>query len=126
MVTPSATLALSVEALRRAITALSSRMSLELGEVAPAGRIERMSTLADKLETARQASDAEREHVLSSTLEREDLEALDTWIRTAQGPTLHDDEAEVRVRADVAAQLRDVRGVISRYVEPSSDETRGA
>ena len=101
-------------------------MSIELGDVAPAGRIERMSTLADKLDTARQASDAEREHLLSSTLEREDLEALDTWIRTAQGPTLHYDDAEVRVRADVAAQLRDVRSVISRYVETSSEEELGA
>ncbi len=126
MIMPSVTLALGVEALRWAVGALSSRMSLELGDVAPAGSVERMSTLADKLDTAREASAAERERLLSSTIEREDLEALDTWIRIAQGPTLHEDEAEVKARADVAAQLRAVRSLVSPYVEASSEEERRA
>ncbi len=117
---------MGVEALRRAVAALSSRMSLELGDVAPAGSIERMSSLADKLDKARVARDAEREQLLSSTLERGDLEALDTWIRIAQGPTLHDDEAEVKARADVASQLRAVRSLVLPYVGASSEEARDA
>ncbi len=121
MMTRPITLATGVESLRRALTALSSRMSLELGDVAPTGDIERMSTLADKLDRAREAPDAEREHLLSSTLERRDLEALDTWIRIAQGPTLHDDEAEFDARAEVAAQLRAVRSLVLPYVPVSSD-----
>ena len=117
---------MGVEALRRAVAALSSRMSLELGDVAPAGSIERMSSLADKLDRAHAASDAERERLLSSTIEREDLEALDTWIRTAQGPTLHDDDAEVNARAAVAAQLRAVRSLVSSYIGASSEGERDA
>ena len=101
-------------------------MSLELGDVTPTGSIERMSSLADKLDKAREARDAEREHLLCSTLERGDLEALDTWIRIAQGPTLHDDEAEVKARADVASQLRAVRSLVLPYVGASNEEERDA
>ena len=95
-------------------------MSLELGDVTPTGSIERMSSLADKLDKAREARDAEREHLLSSTLELGVLDALYTWIRLAQRPTLHDDEAEVIARADFASQLRAVLSFVFPYVVASS------
>ena len=118
-------LSAGVEALRRAVAALSGRMALEYGDLVPAASIERTSMLVAKLERLSGVPEPDRERAVAESIEVEDLATLDSWMRVADSPTLHDDEAEARARAEIGAQLRAVRELIAPHARALTDDVRG-
>jgi hypothetical protein len=87
--------------LRRAVAALSGRLSTDYGELVPDASAERTAALAAKLEAG------------AAGVGPDDLATLDSWIRLADSAVLHDDAAEARSRAELATRLRAVRAVVS-------------
>jgi hypothetical protein len=92
-------------ALRAAVTALSSRMASDFGDLVPAANAERTAALLAKLERPEGAGGAGA----VPHLEDADIETLDSWIRLADSFVLHGDPEELRVREAVGQRLRAVR-----------------
>ena len=88
-------------ALREAVTAISGRMSGEIGDLVPAASAERTAALATKLDGG------------GAAFSGEDVETLDSWIRLADSMMLHDDGAETRARVEIGRRLRAVRDLVA-------------
>jgi hypothetical protein len=97
--------------LREAIAALSRRMPVEPGVLVPEASTEHLARLADKLERAGGAGGHRIDGI--DAVDAGDVTALDTWIRAADGFTLHPDAAEVEARAALGRQLRAVRALVA-------------
>ena len=103
--------------LREAVAELSRRMPVEPGDLVPAAGFDRLAKLADRLENGHDPS--------TGRAGAEDVAALDTWIRAADGFTLHQDAAEAEARAELARQLRAVRTVVAPGSEQLTIDPRG-
>ena len=100
-------------ALRQAVTTLSGRMAADIGDLVPSASAERTAALADKLERLDGVTLAGRARADAPAFDEADLATLDSWIRLADGFTLHDDARELAVRAELARRLRVVRELIA-------------
>lgn len=103
--------------LREAVAALSRRMPVEPGVLVPEASTEHLARLADKLERAGGGA-------AGDPIDAGDVTALDTWIRAADGFTLHPDAAEVEARAALGRQLRAVRALVAPEGERLTTDPR--
>ena len=97
--------------LREAVAALSRRMPVELGTIVPEASTERIARIAATLERAE--GPTAQGQPRDAGIRMEDVAALDSWIRAADGFTLHQDAAEAHERAELGRQLRAVRTFIA-------------
>ena len=98
--------------LREAVSALSRRMPVELGTIVPEASTERIARIAETLERADGATGSPGQP-RGAGIGAEDVAALDSWIRAADGFTLHQDATEAHERAELGRQLRAVRTFIA-------------
>ena len=103
--------------LREAVAELSRRMPVEPGDLVPAAGVARLAKLADRLEHGHDPA--------TGRAAAEDVAALDSWIRAADGVTLHQDAEEAEARAALARQLRAVRTVVAPGSEQLTRDPRG-
>jgi hypothetical protein len=104
--------------LREAVAALSRHMPVEPGALVPEASTEHLARLADKLERAGGGG------ATVDAIDAGDVTALDTWIRAADGFTLHPDAAEVEARATLGRQLRAVRALVAPEGERLTTDPR--
>ena len=100
--------------LRDAVAALSGRLGAEYGDLVPDASVERTAALVAALEGGDGARAVAPDH----------LRTLDSWIRLADSAVLHDDPAEARARADLAASLRAVRALAAPDAEMLTEDSR--
>ena len=100
--------------LREAVAALSRRMPVELGAIVPEASTERIARIAETLERA-DGTAGGQVPAHGASIGVEDVAALDSWIRAADGFTLHPDAAEAHERAELGRRLRAVR----TFIEPA-------
>ena len=103
--------------LREAVAELSRRMPVEPGDIVPAAGFDRLAKLADRLEQGHDPA--------TGRAGAEDVAALDSWIRAADGFTLHQDAREAEARAELARRLRAVRTVVAPGSEQLTLDPRG-
>jgi hypothetical protein len=99
--------------LREAVAALSRRMPVEPGTLVPEASTERIAHIAATLERADGAPGGPAPSRGATGIGAEDVAALDTWIRAADGFTLHPDAREAHERAELGRRLRAVRTFIA-------------
>lgn len=98
--------------LREAVAALSRRMPVELGAIVPEASTERIARIAETLERAEGAAGGQGVP-RGAGIGVEEVAALDSWIRAADGFTLHQDDTEAHERAELGRRLRAVRTFIA-------------
>lgn len=99
--------------LRDAVTALSSRLGSDFGDLVPDASAERTAALVSSLESG-----------AAGGISDEGIRTLDSWIRLADSAMLHDDAAEAQVRADIAQGLHAVRALVVPRGEPLTTDPR--
>jgi hypothetical protein len=113
-------------ALRHAVAALRRRMAVEYGDLVPAASAERTAALAEKLEKLAALAEPGPAGDLAVGIDGADVATLDSWIRAADGFTLHDDAAEVSARAGLGRQLRAIRELLAPHAARLTEDPRNA
>ena len=100
-------------AIRDAVTALSRRSAIDLGDLVAAASPARSASLAEKLERIGAMPAAVHRQAIAAAFDDGDLVTLDSWIRLADSATLHDDAREADARRGIAERLRAVRQLVA-------------
>jgi hypothetical protein len=100
---------------REAVSALSSRLSGEFGDLVPSASAERTAALVAKLDAP-----------AGALIHGDDVETLDSWIRLADSVMLHDDPAETQARVEIGRRLRAVRDLVAPHGHHLTSDARDA